>query len=213
MADSSPNTGRGFTAKPNCLVFMKLHNYGEEGKIKKKVWKQKPIQTKSTISLTAITSYWSEWKQYHTWTKGSNNVTSLGCKVAGREAKLAVLVWERLPGVPEGGPGHRGPPAHYAANDGEVAVVACEITHVCDQPILQVFLLKTRTLWVTQLLRQCGPQTRSSVLKHGCCRAPTMPRTSQLTYSHNSPVEKEILTASACRRIREAIKQPIGAEF
>lgn len=133
-------------------IVWSLWNYitiGGGVKIKKKVWKQKPIQTKSTISLTAITSYWSEWKQYHTLTKGSNNATSLGCKVAGREATLAVLVWEWLPGVPEGGPGHRGPPAHYGANDGEEAVVLCEITHVCDQPILQVFLLKTHTLWVT----------------------------------------------------------------
>lgn len=138
MADSSPNTSKGFTPKPNSLVSMKLHNKGGGFKIKK-VWKQKPIQTKSTTSLTAITSYWSEWKQYHTLTKGSNNVTSLGCKVAGREAKLAVLVWERLPGVPEGGPGHRGPPAHYGANDGEVAVVPCEITHVCDHPSCKPF--------------------------------------------------------------------------
>lgn len=47
---------KGFTPKPNSLVSMKLHNYGEGVKIKK-VWKQKPIQTKSTTSLTAITSY------------------------------------------------------------------------------------------------------------------------------------------------------------
>lgn len=49
-------------------------------------------------------------------------------------------------------------------------------------------------------------------MQHGCCRAPTKPSTSQLTYFHGSPVEEEILTALAGRRIPEAIKQPVGAE-
>lgn len=72
-------------------------------------------------------------------------VTSTQLQGGRKGSQVSCACLKRLPGVPEGGPGPRGPPAHYGVNDEEVAVVLPVKPHVCDQPIPQAFLLKTCT--------------------------------------------------------------------
>lgn len=148
MADSSPNTSKGFTPKPNSLVSMKLHNYGGGGLNKKGL--ETKANTNQKYHFPHCHHFLLKWMKTVSYFNQRLQQCHLTRLQGGRKGSQVSCAGLRTASWGSGRrPRSQGSPSSLWSKWWRSGCGALWNHTRVWSPILQAFLLKTRTLRVT----------------------------------------------------------------